>query len=213
MTTFLLIRHAMCDTVGRTIAGRSPDVHLNREGKTQAEDLAARLSSLSLAAIYSSPLERALETAAPIAAKHRLPVSTAPGLNELDFGDWTGRALADLEGNQDWIAFNSFRSGTRIPGGETMTEVLARALREIDHARRAHPDAGHLVAIVSHGDVLRALLAHYLGISLDLFQRLELDPASVSIVVLDCYGPRVTRVNDSGHWPATLSRRSKSQVR
>jgi probable phosphomutase (TIGR03848 family) len=209
MTTFLLIRHALCDPVGKSIAGRQPGIHLNAEGRRQAEALALWLGNLSLQAIYSSPLERALETANPIAVRRGLEVVMAPGVNEIDFGEWTGKALAELDGRPDWRAFNSFRSGTRIPGGEAMPEVLARALGELDRLRRAHPSPETLVAVVSHGDVLRGIVAHFLGISLDFFQRIELSPASVSILELEGYGARVLLLNATEGWPEGLASESR----
>jgi probable phosphomutase (TIGR03848 family) len=201
MTTFLLIRHALCDPIGRSISGRQPGIHLNDEGKRQAEQLADRLAGLPLSGLYSSPLERAQETAEAVAARHRLKVQTLDGLQEIDFGSWTGKTLAELDPLPDWRAFNSFRSGTRIPGGENMAEVLSRVLRELDRLRQQHPAPGALVGVVSHGDVLRVLLAHALGVSLDLMQRLELSPASVSIIAVEDYGPRVLLVNSTGGWP------------
>jgi probable phosphomutase (TIGR03848 family) len=208
MTTFLLIRHALCDPVGRSIAGRQPGVCLNAAGKRQAQRLAERLSGVSLAALYSSPLERAVETARYIGERQGLPVQTADGLNEIDFGEWTGRSLVELEPQPDWRRFNSFRSGSRIPGGENMPEVLGRVVREIDRLRQAYPDPATIIGIVSHGDVLRILLAHALGISLDLMQRLELSPASVSIVELESHGPRVLLLNCTEDAPGGLASHS-----
>jgi probable phosphomutase (TIGR03848 family) len=201
MTTFLLIRHAHCDPIGRSIAGRAPGVHLNAQGRAAATALGERLSSIAIKAVYSSPLERARETATPMALRLGLEVENAPGLLEVDFGHWTGRTLAELHGIPEWKAFNSFRSGTRIPGGENMAEVLARALQEIERIQRAHSASTDLVAVVSHGDVLRVLIAHYLGIPVDLFQRLEVSPASVSVLSLEPYGPRVLRLNSTEEWP------------
>jgi len=201
MTTFLLIRHALCDPVGRSIAGRQPGIHLNDAGKLQALSLAERLVGLSLGALYSSPLERAVETAGPIGQRHALPVQTLQGLNEIDFGEWTGRSLAELDQLPAWRAFNSFRSGSRIPGGENMAEVLARSIRETDRLRRLHPQRESLVALVSHGDVLRVLIAHALGMAPDLMQRLELSPASVTLIEMEDYGSRVLLLNSTGAWP------------
>ncbi|MGH7509193.1 MAG: histidine phosphatase family protein [Gemmatimonadales bacterium] len=196
MTTFLLIRHCLCDPVGRSIAGRSPGVHLNSAGRAQADALAARLATLPIAAIYSSPLERARETADPIATRLGLPVITAPGFSEIDFGDWTGRALEELRQVPAWEAFNSSRSRTRIPGGETMAEVLRRSLAEVERIRCGHvPEA--LVAVVSHGDVLRVLVAHSLGISLDLLDRFEVGPGSVSVLSVERQGSRLLLLNST----------------
>jgi broad specificity phosphatase PhoE len=208
MTTFLLIRHAHCDPVGVAIAGRAAGVHLNEQGRREADALATRLAPLDITAIYCSPLERAMETAAPIAAGQRLQIQTAPALLEIDFGEWTGRTLAELNPLAEWKAFNSFRSGTRIPGGENMSEVLARGLAELNSIQGTHPGENSLVAVVSHGDVLRTLVAHFLGVPFDLFHRIELSPASVSVLSLEPYGARLLLMNSTGHWPAGVMLRA-----
>jgi probable phosphomutase (TIGR03848 family) len=201
MTTFLLTRHALCDPVGKSIAGRQPGVHLNATGKEQALRLAERLSDLRLAAIYSSPLERAMETAAPIAARQNLPIQPAAGTTEVDFGEWTGKDLSELDALPEWRRFNQYRSGTRIPGGESMAEVLSRALGELERLRQRHPTPDALVALVSHGDVLRMLVTHLLGIPPDFLHRVELSPASVSVIQLEDYGPHVLVLNSTERWP------------
>jgi broad specificity phosphatase PhoE len=190
--------------VGESIAGRRPGVHLNDVGKEQADRIADRLSTIAFAGIYSSPLERALETARPLALRHELEVQVAAGFTEVDFGDWTGRTLAELDQLPEWRRFNSFRSGTRIPGGENMADVLARVLHEIDRLCDRHPTAGEVVGIVSHGDVLRVLLAHALGASPDHLQRLELSPASISVLQLEYHAPRVLLLNSTDDWPGQL---------
>ncbi len=194
----------MCDPVGQTIAGRAPGVHLNAQGAAEADQLGIRLSGLPISAIYSSPMERAIETAGPIAARHGLQVVPAPGLMEIDFGSWTGKTLGELEGVPEWRTFNSFRSGSRIPGGENMAEVLARTLAEIDRIRRAHNDPGALVALVSHGDVLRVLIGHLFGVPLDLLHRLEISPASVTVITLEEYGPQLLLMNSTAGWPPAV---------
>src|SRR5919106_6649641 len=191
MTNFLLIRHAQCDPAGHSIAGRLPGVHLNEVGREEAEKLAGRLAELSLAGLYSSPLERALETAQPVAIRQQLSIQSLEELNEIDFGDWTGKTLKELDQLPAWQRFNGFRSGSRIPGGENMAEVLARALQAVHWLRQRHPDPAEIVGVVSHGDLLRLLVAHALGSSVDLMQRLELSPASISILQWERYGPRL----------------------
>jgi broad specificity phosphatase PhoE len=159
MTDVLLIRHAMCDPVGRAIAGRAAGVHLNPAGWREARELADRLPALPLAALFSSSLERARETAEPLAARQR---------------------------------FNSERGTTRIPGGESMSDVVTRAVGELAAMAAEYPD--RLVAAVTHGDVIRALIAHYAGMPLDHMLRLEVSPASVSVVRLGGE-PRVIALN------------------
>ena len=207
MTMFLLIRHALCDPVGRSIAGRQPGIHLNSEGVRQAQKLAERLAGLSLTGLYSSPLERALETARPIGLVQGLEVQPAPGLTEVDFGDWTGKPIAELDLLPAWRRFNQFRSGSRIPGGENMSEVLSRSLRELERLRALHPALNAVVAIVSHGDVLRMVVTHALGMATDLLQRLELSPAAVSLLQLEDHGPRILLLNSAEGWPDEIPSR------
>jgi probable phosphomutase (TIGR03848 family) len=204
LTTFLLIRHALCDPVGRSIAGRKPGVHLNDLGRQQAERLAERLRPIALEGVYSSPLERALETARPIASSTGGQVQTADAWNEIDFGDWTGRTLADLDPLPEWRRFNTFRSSSTIPGGESMAEVLGRVLRDVDRLRSLHPAPTACVAVVSHGDVLRSLVVHMLGAPLDEFRRVEISPASVSILEITDETPRLLLLNSTDPWPSAL---------
>jgi broad specificity phosphatase PhoE len=204
MTIFLLVRHALCDPVGRSIAGRQPGIHLNEAGRRQAERLAAWLEPIALDGIYSSPLERALETARAIGVAKGLNVQTAEAWNEIDFGDWTGRALADLDPIPEWQRFNTLRSSATIPGGENMAEVLGRVLRELDRLMALYPAPAACVAVVSHGDVLRTLVAYALGIPLDLLQRLEIGPASISVLEVTGQGPRLLLLNGTEEWPGRL---------
>ncbi len=192
VSALLLIRHGLCDPVGRLIAGRSPGVHLNPEGCSQAVSLADSLARVPLAAIYCSPLDRAQETAAPLAQRTGLSIRISPGLQELDYGEWTGRTLESLADDPVWRRFNSHRSATRIPGGETMDEVVVRASGALEGIAKAHPDAP--VAAVTHGDVIRALVAHWSGMPLDWMLRLEVAPGSVSVVQLEPE-PRVLALN------------------
>jgi probable phosphomutase (TIGR03848 family) len=193
VTTLLLIRHALCDPVGRSIAGRSPGVHLNAEGRHQAAALAEALAALPVRAVYSSPLDRAVETAEPLARRFGREVEMLEELNELDFGEWTGRMLHELEPLALWRAWNDSRSAARIPGGESMAEVVHRALEGVRRIQRAHD--GGMVAAVSHGDVIRGLLAHLLGMPLDFLHRLEVSPASVSVLGLDGDTARLAVLN------------------
>jgi broad specificity phosphatase PhoE len=202
MTTVLLIRHASCEHVGRRIAGRAPGVHLDARGTADARILADRLCTLPVAAVYSSPLERALETAGPVAAARQLPVRVAPGLHELDFGEWTGLDFEELERDPRWRAFNVHRADTQIPGGEWMRDAVGRGLGELRRFEEAHPDG--IVAAVSHGDLIRGLLIHFLGMSLDDYWKVEVDPASVSIVRLRDGIGRVAAVNWTTTAPAGL---------
>jgi broad specificity phosphatase PhoE len=196
MTTIFLIRHGDTDYVGRAIAGWTAGVHLNRVGVTQAQFLPQRFQKMKLAAVYSSPLERAMETAAPLASAQSLQIVPHEALGEIRFGEWTGLTLADLDLREDWRRFNSFRSVQRAPGGESMIEVQARIVAELTALAERHGDQA--IAAFSHGDVVRAALAHYLAIPLDLMQRFEIGPGSISILRLSVDCAQVLRLNDTG---------------
>jgi probable phosphoglycerate mutase len=201
MTTFLLIRHASCDPVGKSIAGRTPGIHLNEAGQRQALALATRLSSLPVAAVWSSPLERAAETAQPLASILGLPVVKDQRLTEVDFGDWTGRTLIELEDMPGWRDFNERRSSTRIPNGEIMDEVVRRSLSLLEEAHRTPVLTGRLVALLSHGDVLRSLIAHCIGMDANAIHRIEIEPASVSILKSEHGNWRLLLLNSTDRWP------------
>jgi probable phosphoglycerate mutase len=196
MTRFLLIRHATNDTVGKILAGRMAGVSLNEEGKGQARKLTDRLGHLPIAAIYSSPMERALETAAPLAAALQLEPIIEADFLELNMGDWTGRAYAEIKKEPAFTYFNTFRSCTRIPGGELMMEAQTRFVAGMQKLYAAHPQ--QTVAIVSHADPIKAAVAYFAGIPLDLFQRIEISPASVSIIDRYDETARILVVNDTG---------------
>ncbi len=157
-----------------------PGVLLNEDGRAQAVRLAAYFSGRSIAAVVSSPLARAQETAAPIAAALGLAVTTDAGLDEIDFGAWTGMAFEALQDLPAWQAWNQFRGTAPTPNGETMLEALARPLRTIARLHNAYRDGE--VVLVSHQDVLKAVISHSLGAPLDLMQRIELAPASRSVL-------------------------------
>ena len=159
----------------------------------EAERLPQRLASLHVNAIYSSPLERAREMALPLAKKLGLEVHISDALLEVDFGEWTGLSFSELSEKPEWRRFNRFRSSTAPPGGELMASVQARAVREIERLRSKHPS--QTLALFSHGDVIKLLLAHYLGIPHDLFHRLLIDPASISILAVDERWAQVRCIN------------------
>jgi probable phosphoglycerate mutase len=196
MTTFLLIRHAATAAVGKKLSGRTAGVHLNETGQMQAQQLAERLAKVPLAAIYSSPLERAVETAEPVAKGHYLETVINKDFIEIDFGEWTNCSFEDLQHQQPFQLFNSFRSCTRIPGGELMLEAQARIVAGLQKLCVQHQN--ETVAVVSHSDLIKAAIAYYAGIHLDLFQRIEISPASVSIVEVYKETARITLVNGGG---------------
>jgi len=193
MALFLLIRHGDTDAIGQCIPGRMPGIHLNASGRRQVETLARNLASLPIDHIYSSPLERTRETAAPIAETAGLEVKILDEINEVDFGNWSGTTFADLEQDSAWIKYNRFRTGTRIPGGELFIEVQARMLREVDRIATEFPDS--VVALVSHGDPIKSLIAPFLGIPHNYTRHFEISPASVSILSYSEDGARIFCLN------------------
>ncbi len=196
MTKFLLIRHATNNTVGKRLAGRMAGVRLNEEGRAQAQKLAERFADLPIAAVYSSPLERAVETAEPIAGRLRLEVVSCEEFIDIEFGDWTNRPFDVLNDDVQFQRFNSFRSCTRIPGGETMLEAQARMIAGLEKLRVRHPKEN--VAVVSHADLIKAAVAYYAGVHLDLFQRIEISPASLTIIEVSDETARILSVNNTG---------------
>ena len=195
MTRLIFIRHAATDCHASHLAGRDVDVHLSHRGRLQAQRLAGSLKQLGIAKIYSSPQPRARETAEFLGELIDDSVKIVPQLDEIDYGEWTGRTFEELRGISRWRDFNSLRSCTRIPGGELMIEVQARVLELMECLSRRHPAVA--LALVSHADVIRAALAHCLGMPLDLVLRLEVSPASISMVAMEQYGPRVLCINNT----------------
>lgn len=194
MTVFHLIRHADHALLGRALAGRT-EIGLSALGAAQAAALAARYTGRPLDRVFTSPLRRTRETAERIAAACGAPIEEEAALLEVDFGDWTGLTYAALAERADWRAWNAVRSLGRAPAGETIAEVQTRACGFLHRVAAAAPDGEF--AVVSHGDVIRAVLAWHLGIAIDLFLRLEISPASVSVLALEAGGPRVLVVNDT----------------
>ena len=194
MTTILLIRHGENDLVGKRLAGRLPNVHLNPHGRKQAVDIARALFNAPIKGIYSSPLERAVETAEPLAKVLGLPIHIAPGIIELHYGDWQGRTLRGLGRLKAWKTVQESPSKMRFPKGESFVEVQERAVAEIDRIVAAHGERD-MVACFSHGDIIRLLMAFYLSVPLDEFQRVAASPASISVVELGKGRPFVLHMN------------------
>jgi probable phosphoglycerate mutase len=193
VTTILLIRHVLTDDVDRVLSGRAAGVRLNDEGRRQAAEIAQRLRDVPLDAVLTSPLERARDTAEAIAAKRAVRVQTIEALQEFDVGQWTGRAIASMDANTSWRRFNEVRSTTPAPGGELMLAVQMRVVSTLLDLGERYPDG--TVAVISHGDVIRAALLYFLGMPVDFFHRLEISPGRVSMVQLGGWAPRVLQVN------------------
>lgn len=194
MTIFYVIRHGDHDLLGRELVGRRAGVSLNEKGRVQAGRLADALKDQAIAQVLSSPRERARETAEPIAARQGRKVAVSEALDEIDFGEWTGRSFAELDRDPHWQAFNRHRSSTTIPGGELLLEVQARIVRLIEDLSERHPE--HRLALVSHGDVIRSALLHHLGMPLDFIHRIEVSPASMSMLMLSKGEASVLALNE-----------------
>ncbi len=195
MTTVHLLRHARYSLVDRALGGRAPGHSLDAAGRAQAAALARALAGRAVVAVASGPLERARETAAPIAAAHGLDVAVDGAWDELDFGAWSGMAFVELEGRADWAAWNAQRGTAATPAGETMRGVQARALAALLRLGEAHP--GGEVVVVSHAEVVRGLLCQVLGMPLGMFWRLEVSPGGRSVLAVKGGDVRVLGVN----WP------------
>lgn len=196
MTLLLLIRHGANDWVHGRLAGWTPGVHLNDEGRSQAVALATRLAILPIEAVYASPLERTVETAQAIAAPRGLPLRLVEGLGEVKYGEWQGAELKELYKHELWPGVQFYPSGTRFPNGETLGEAQVRMVATLDMLRAQHPKG--VIAVVSHADIIKLALAYYIGVHVDLFQRLEVSPCSLSALAFTRMGPRLLAYNDLG---------------
>ncbi|MFE1468676.1 histidine phosphatase family protein [Nocardiopsis dassonvillei] len=220
--TLLLIRHGMTDATGPRLAGRAEGVHLNDTGRVQAAHLAGRLTGLRPAALVSSPLERCQETAEAVAAQLGVPVTTDERFVECDYGSWTGRGLGELSDEPLWRVVQDHPSAARFPGGEALAESSARAVAAVRdwNARllSAPPEAPvpgspseasalgvpsapqdpPVYVVCSHGDIIKAIVADALGMHLDLFQRLRVDPCSVTSITYTSTRPFLNKLNDTG---------------
>ena len=193
-TMVLLVRHGLTPTTGVKLPGRARGLHLSDDGRRQAEAAAARIGKIAkVVAIYSSPLERARETAQIIAKARNMAVRIERGLLELDIGKWTGIALKDAGSKPEWKAVQQHPSGFRFPDGESFTEMQTRITGAI--ARMVARHAGRIVVAVSHADPIKAAVAHALGTPLDLFQRIMIGTASISAIAYSPSGATVLTVN------------------
>ncbi|MGE5401997.1 MAG: histidine phosphatase family protein [Ignavibacteriales bacterium] len=198
MTTFYLIRHGDT-TAGSSIPGRLPGVHLSEQGRLQAGRLAERLDKVPFDLICSSPLERARETAGPLAKRQKKEIVILDDIIEIDFGNWTGKSFEELEPLERWKLFHTFRSGTRPPGGELMADVQKRMTGQLVRLRDEHPRG--TIALFSHGDPIKTAIAHFAGIPLDFILRIKINTASFSVIGLDQWEAKIHCINDTGNLP------------
>jgi probable phosphomutase (TIGR03848 family) len=209
-TTVLLVRHGRTPTTGQILPGRAGGLHLSEEGHGQAERAAQRIAALSqpaadtktdkppsgVTAVYSSPMERARETAAPVAKALGLRVRQHRGLIEADFGRWTGRKLSELNKLPEWDQVQRYPSGFRFPGGESFSEMQTRMTGAINELVARHP--GEIIVCASHADTIKAAVADAMGSHLDLFQRIVIGPCSITAITYTTSGPIVLAVNSMG---------------
>ncbi len=193
-TILVLVRHGNTTTTGRILPGRSPGLNLSPEGVQQAEDVADRLATVGgIAAIYSSPLERAQQTASPLGKRLEMKIETTESLYECDFGDWTGQELKDLYKLPEWIQVQRSPSNFRFPNGESFTEMAGRMSNFVESIRLNHQ--GQIVVAYSHADPIKTLLCTALGMHLDMFQRLVIATCSVSAIAFSSDGTLVLGSN------------------
>jgi probable phosphoglycerate mutase len=176
----LLVRHGATPTTGRVLPGRALGLHLSEDGVRQAEKVAERVAALKPSALYTSPLERAVETAAPTAAATGLVPTQEPGLLECDFGEWTGEALSSVSRHAQWRSLMTAPASFRFPGGESLAELESRVISTLERLRTAH--AGEVVVCFSHADPIRAALTFALGAPLDSFHRVNVATGSISVL-------------------------------
>ena len=196
-TLVLFVRHGTTPTTGKVLPGRARGLHLSERGREQAQRAAERIAELGkIAAVYSSPLERARETAAPIARITKNSTRIERGLIECDFGAWTGQSLRRLMKKPEWSQVQRSPSTFRFPAGESFVEMQTRMVSAVDAIRRRHP--GRTVVCVSHADTIKAAVAHATGTPLDLFQRIVISTCSVTAIMYSDGGPIVLTVNSTG---------------
>jgi probable phosphoglycerate mutase len=194
MSTLLLIRHGENNFLANNrLPGRIPGIHLNRRGHEQAVELAQTLNRLPIKAIYSSPLERAVETAEPLAQSLGLGIQLCPDLTDTDVGEWAGRSWKALGRTKLWKVIQQTPSQFQFPSGETFVQVQERVVRALDVIASAHAD--ELIAVVFHADPIKLAAAHYLGIPLDNFQRLSANTGSVTILKIDGSSAKLLALN------------------
>lgn len=195
-TTLVLVRHAVTAQTGPLLSGRTPGIDLSEPGVKQAENVGARLAVLPVKAVYASPIERTRQTAQHIADHHQLEVCELPGVIEADYGDWTGGKIADLAKTDLWKTVQVVPSRARFPNGESIAEMQSRMVSALEAVVADHP--GEMIVVVSHADPIKAAIAHFSGVHLDLFQRVIVSPASVTVFELGQFGAALVKCNDTG---------------
>jgi probable phosphomutase (TIGR03848 family) len=193
MTSLYFVRHGVTAHTPHKLSGWLPGIPLSADGRAEAEAAATILERVKFHAIFSSPLERTLETAQILAARQKVDVTVRKGLGEVRYGRWTDRSYASLRRTKLWDRVQHWPSTARFPDGESLSEVQARALGELEKILAEYPR--HRVCCVTHADVIRLVVAHYLGVHIDLFQRIVIGPASITVISVGDDGPKVIAVN------------------
>jgi probable phosphomutase (TIGR03848 family) len=194
----LLIRHGLAEYKPGRLYGWTPGVHLSADGREQAKRLAERLEPVKLDALYSSPLERCCETADAILAGRKLTLEIVEGLGEVKYGSWQGKTFRSLVKQPLWRTVQLTPSQATFPGGESLLAMQSRGVLAVEAIRAKHKKG--TIAIVTHADMIKALVAHYLGLHLDLFQRIHVETASLSAVAFTGGFPRLVRLSDTGEY-------------
>ncbi|MEX0875536.1 MAG: MSMEG_4193 family putative phosphomutase [Actinomycetota bacterium] len=202
MQLILLIRHGLAEYKPGRLYGWTPGVHLSSDGREQVKRLAERLEPVPLKALYSSPLERCCETAEVMAVGRKLKVEATEGLGEVRYGSWQGKTFRSLMKTPLWRTVQLVPSQATFPGGESLLELQQRGVESVEAIRSRHKKG--IVAIVSHADMIKAIVAHYLGLHLDLFQRINVDTASVTAIAFFGAFPRVLRISDTGSYESLV---------
>ncbi len=195
MTTFFLVRHAEHALVNDVLVGRTPSIHLAPGGREQAKRLARRFLLSNITSVQSSPRERALETALPISQATGVPLDITPSLDEVDFGEWNGLSFKRLKSDPRWQFWNRRRSQAQAPGGESMLDVQSRV---VDHLHRLSVRQPHQrIVLVTHAEIIRAALLYHLGLPLEAYDRIEISPASVTVLRLGVDQADILALNEA----------------
>lgn len=198
----LLVRHAVTEVTGKKLSGWMPGIPLSPAGRKEAEEAGDRLAGAPVKAIYSSPLDRCTETAQALAEHHRLKVETIDELGEVHYGEWQGKSMKMLYKSKGWKELKARPADFRFPGGETIREAQTRVMGAIEDLRPKHK--GEAVVVCSHADVIRLLVAGYLGLPIDLYSRISISPASLTAIILEDSTPRLVKLGDTasldGFW-------------
>ncbi len=209
-TTLVLVRHAVTAQTGPLLSGRAPGIDLSDTGVGQAENVGRRLAVLPVRAVYASPIERTRQTAQHIADHHGLEVRVLPGVIEADYGEWTGGKISDLAKTDLWKTVQIVPSRARFPGGESIAEMQSRMVTALEQVVADHP--GELIVVVSHADPIKAAIAHFSGVHLDLFQRVVVSPASVTVFELGPFGAALLKCNDTGTLEELIPKPSEAET-